>query len=90
MTTAKRVVRLYPPEVEPLEPRTTWKQKSPQLGVGIMLLWGGLGILLSRQLSLLSLLEFFLEIGLVTGAGHRLLNAEGDVTEMWRLWRWCR
>ena len=35
VTTANRIGRLYPPEVELLEPRTAWKQESPQVAIGI-------------------------------------------------------
>jgi len=71
VTTANCVTRLYPPKVELLEPWTAWKQKSPQVGVGIKLVWLRLRELLSGQLSLLSLLELlFMEIGLVVRASH--------------------
>ena len=71
MTTANRVGRLHPPEVELPKPRTAREQKSPQVGVGIMGFRLRLRILLSRQLGLLSLFElFFVEIGLLVRAGH--------------------
>ena len=71
MPTANRVGRVPSPELELLEPRATRKQKSPQVGVAIMLFRPGLRMLLSRQLGLLSLLEFFfVEIGLIIRAGH--------------------
>lgn len=87
LTTANGITRLYPPEVELLEPRTAWKQKSPQVGVGISPFCLRLRVLLSGQLGLLSLLElFFVEIGLVVRASH----GWREIAEMWRLWRlWC-
>lgn len=85
MTTANGVGRLYPPEVELLEPRAAWKQKSPQVGLGINLVCLRLRVLLSGQLGLLSLLELFLMgILLVIRAGHRSQDS-GEITEMWRL-----
>lgn len=71
MTTPYSVRRLHPPEVELPEPRTARKQKTPQVSIEIGLLRRRLRVLLSGQLSLLSLLElFFLGIGRVTRAGH--------------------
>ena len=83
LTTANRVGWLYPPEVELLEPRTAWEQKSPQVGIGIdrVRLW-----LLGGQLGLLGLLGlFFLKIGLVIWAGHRSLGTGREIAEMWRV-----
>jgi len=71
VTTANGVSRLDPPEVELLEPRAAWKQKSPQVGLGIAFVCLRLRVLLSGQLGLLSLLELFLmRILLVIGGGH--------------------
>ena len=71
MTTANRVSRLYPPEVELLEPWTAWKQESPQVTIRIDKVYLRLRVLLSGQLGLLSLFRlFFLEIGLVIRARH--------------------
>jgi len=86
VTTADGVGRLYPPEVELLEPRTAWKQEPPQVGLGINSVCLRLGVLLSGQLGLLSLLELFLMgILLAIRAGHRSLGNGWEVTEMWRL-----
>ena len=86
MTTANGVGRLYPPEVELLEPRAAWKQKPPQVGLGIKLVCLRLRVLLSGQLGLLSLLELFLMgILLVIRAGHRSQGNGEEITEMWRL-----
>lgn len=71
MTTANRIGWVYPPEIELAESWTAWQQKSPQVGFGIGFVRLRLRVLLSGQLGLLSLLEFFfVEIGLVVRAGH--------------------
>lgn len=86
MATSDGVGRLYPPEVELLEPRTAWKQKSPQVGLGIKPVSLRLRVLLGGQLRLLSLLEFFFKgLLLVIRAGHRSRGNGGEITEMWRL-----
>jgi hypothetical protein len=59
LTAANRVGRLYPPEVELLESWTAWKQKAPQVGVGVSQVRLRLRVLLSGQLGLLSLFELF-------------------------------
>ena len=78
MTAANRIARSYPPEVNLVEPWTAWKQKSPQVGLGIPWVRFRLRVLLGRQLGLLGLLElFFAEIRPVFRAGHCLLGAGG-------------